>query len=56
MKPLEKIVCLNQITEHKIDLSNKYHGDCRICKPDYKNKLCSGYYPIKIYTIEVQEK
>lgn len=52
----EKVICLKQIEYRKIniDLSSEKHGDCRYCTPDYKNKNCSGYYPIKIYRMEVK--
>jgi hypothetical protein len=50
----EKTVCLYQLYKHYINLSNDKHGDCRICTPDYKNKECTGYYPIKLYRMEIQ--
>ena len=55
---LENIICLSQIGQKKvwIDLSTETHGDCRYCKTDEKNKYCSGYYPIKLYSFTVVNK
>ena len=49
-------ICLRQVDQSKllIDLSTKTHGDCRYCKADYKNKMCDGYYPIKLYGMEIK--
>jgi hypothetical protein len=52
-----QIICLGQIDQSSllIDLSTESHGDCRYCKPDYNNSKCNGYYPIKLYRMEIKD-
>lgn len=58
--PLEDTItiCLRQIGQSTllIDMSKEGHGDCRYCKASPDNKYCSGYYPIKLRSIEVKDK
>jgi len=48
-------MCIYQVFRPRIRLPKEMqpYGDCSICTSDYKNKLCIGYRPIKIYYKEV---
>lgn len=53
---LEETVCLNQLVRPDVNLKDKFHGDCRICEKDINNIFCEGYYPIKIFVFNVENK
>jgi hypothetical protein len=52
------VVCLNQFfrpkTRMPVYLRPKGVGDCMVCSPDWKNRECAYYFPIRVwfYTVE----
>ncbi|MEK6945203.1 MAG: hypothetical protein AABW63_00215 [Nanoarchaeota archaeon] len=51
-------VCLCQVFRPKDRLpTDASRGDCTICSPDPENnKNCSGYYPIRLVTVEINKE
>ena len=50
------IRCLHQVFKSKTHLSAFLRGgkgDCSVCTTDDKNKNCPGFYPIAVFTQEV---
>ena len=50
-------VCLHQIFRVKSPkIKIEGEGDCSVCVPDEKNKLCKRYHPITVVEIKVYDK
>ena len=50
------IVCINQFFKPKFSiLGPPGKGNCSVCEKSQENEKCSGYFPINISIIDVED-